>query len=363
VRAAIVSFRLGGADGISIAAGNLARCLEALGCSVTTIAGEGRPDQLIPGLTPANPNPPSAQELDAALDGVDLVVAENILTIPLDPPTSAVVAAVVADRRTLVRHFDPPWQRAPVPGGSALPHDGPHWLHVAPSALTTSELRDRGFDAHTFRPPITIGPSALSRAKARRWLGVTPSELTCLHPVRAIPRKEVPTALAIAETLGGVYWLTGAAEENYGPQLTSALSRSPVRAIRRSFDRIGLGAAYAASDVVLFPSSWEGLGLPPIEAAMCRRLAIVGEYPIATELREAGFWWPTVQEVSLVEDLLDDRESLREVVESNLAVANRHFGLPTATTNLADLLAMRGWLHDARIDLTDSRAKDPLVLV
>ncbi len=47
---AIVSFRLGGGDGVSIEAAKWARAFAALGHRVVTVAGSGVADVVIPGL-------------------------------------------------------------------------------------------------------------------------------------------------------------------------------------------------------------------------------------------------------------------------------------------------------------------------
>ncbi|HLY84866.1 MAG TPA: hypothetical protein VKQ71_17910, partial [Acidimicrobiales bacterium] len=81
--AALVSFRLGGADGVSVEAGKWAWALGELGWTVVTVAGEGAVDRLIPGLAAgaglSGPRPPPSLdrgELTAALEGADVVIVE-----------------------------------------------------------------------------------------------------------------------------------------------------------------------------------------------------------------------------------------------------------------------------------------------
>ena len=48
--AALVSFRLGGPDGVSVVAGHWQRILTGGGWEVRTVAGEGSADVVVPGL-------------------------------------------------------------------------------------------------------------------------------------------------------------------------------------------------------------------------------------------------------------------------------------------------------------------------
>ena len=60
---AIVSFRLGLSDGVSIIAAGWQRALTDLGFDVTTVAGEGPVDRLLPGLAIGATEPPADDEL------------------------------------------------------------------------------------------------------------------------------------------------------------------------------------------------------------------------------------------------------------------------------------------------------------
>ena len=57
---ALVSFRLGGPDGVSVEAAKWAGRLAALGFEVVTVAGAGPVDRLLPGLAIDATAPPPA---------------------------------------------------------------------------------------------------------------------------------------------------------------------------------------------------------------------------------------------------------------------------------------------------------------
>ncbi len=59
--------------------------LARLGFATYTVAGEGPVDHRLPGLAIGAEDPPSPAELTAALERADLVVVENLCSLPLNP--------------------------------------------------------------------------------------------------------------------------------------------------------------------------------------------------------------------------------------------------------------------------------------
>jgi glycosyltransferase involved in cell wall biosynthesis len=339
---AMLSFRLGGRDGISTVSKALEEALRTLGYDTVRIAGEGHVDRLVAGLSAADaPFGPDPAELAAALDDVDVVVVENLLTIPLHLPASRVVADVLRDRAVVVRHFDPPWQRDRFRHIHDLPVDAAGWVHVAATAGTQHELRVHGITS-TLMYPIFAEPAYGDRAAARRSLGIADDATVCLHPVRAIERKNVPAALRLAEGLRATYVLTGPAEEDYADTLDSILATSATDVVRMPIDDARLDDVYAAADLVLFPSLLEGFGLPPIEAALRHRPVAVGTYEVARELRFLGFDWPQTLDPVAWRHMLDDPDRMLAMTSRNRAVADRYFHRTAQMDEWALLLAGLG---------------------
>jgi mannosylglucosylglycerate synthase len=345
--AAIVSFRLNQSDGVSIVAATWAAGLErACGFGVVTVAGEGPVDRLLPGLAIGAAVPPSRDELAAALADAELVVVENLCTIPLNLPAARLVAGVLRGRRALFHHHDPPWQRDHFAHVTELPPDDPAWLHVTINQLTEAQMRRRGFTrVTTIYNCFDSAPSAGDRAGTRAALGVAAGELLFAHPVRAIPRKDVPTAVRACEEAGATYWLLGPAEDGYGHELDRVLAGARCRVIHRPPPGT-MADAYAAADAVVFPSTWEGFGNPPIEAALHRKPVLVGHYPVAAELRALGFsWFEPGQSAALADAARHPgRPDVAAVSEANHGVACEKFSTPRLLGGLRTLLDQAGWL-------------------
>ena len=337
----MVSFRLGGPDGVSVVADHWGEAFRRLGLAVRTVAGAGRADRLVPGLPmDATARPYLLVQLAAALAGVDLVVVQNVCSLPRNAGAAAALAGLLAGRPAILHHHDLPWQRQEFAGVGGWPPDDPAWAHVTINEGSRRELADRGIAATTIYSGFPE-PGPGRRALARDRLGVAPDRWLLLQPTRAIARKNVPAGLAMAEALGADYWLTGPDEDGYGPELERLLAATTCRAHRRIPTGLTMDDAYAACDAVVFPSTWEGFGAPLIEASLHRRPLAVGDYPVAAELVTFGFRWFPADDPTPLKAFLDQPDLA--LLEANHAIARRHFSMDALTAQVAALLEGHGW--------------------
>ena len=334
---AILSYRLGAADGVSVTAAQWAAAFRLLGMRVRTVAGEGRADVLVPGLERDAPHPPAPAALDAALGGADLVVVDNLCSLPVNRPAGETVAGYLAGRPAVLRHHDLPWERDRYAHVDGWPPDDPAWRHVTINDLARDALAARrGIAATTIHHGFDVRPRPDRRDEVRRLVGAGSGPLV-LQPTRAIARKNVDVGVALAEDLGATYWLTGPAEDGFGPELDRLLGRARVPVRRRLPPGVDMAAAYAACDVVVLPSSWEGFGLPLVESALHRRPIAVGDFPVARELAAYGFrWFPADEPVQLRRWAVSPDPAL---LDHNEAIARRHFGIEALARRIDSLLS------------------------
>ncbi|MGI9604154.1 MAG: glycosyltransferase family 4 protein [Acidimicrobiales bacterium] len=339
-RCAIVSFRLGMPDGVSVVAASWQAALSDMGFEVVTVAGEGPVDRLVTGLAIGDSEPPDPDAVAEAIEDVDLVVVENLLTIPMRPDASRVVAEVLAGRPALLHHHDPPWQRDRFRHITELPATDAAWRHVTINELTRREMAERGITATTIYNGFDTDPPQGDRSTTRASLDIHDDTVLVAHPVRAIARKNIPAGLDLCARLGATYWLLGSAEEGYEDELRSLLDAADCAWVHRTHSPIE--DVYAAADLIAFPSLWEGFGNPPIEAAIHRRPVAVGPYPVGRELAALGFEWFDSNDVAAIRAHLRDPDPT--LLDNNQALATRHFSFTRMAELLASVLDEAGWL-------------------
>ena len=151
----------------------------------------------------------------------------------------------------------------------------------------------------------------------------------------AIARKDIATALRLAEALGATYWLTGPAEDGYEDELATLLREAtcPVR--------MGLAVtaaeAYAACDAVAFPSLLEGFGNPVIESAFARRPLAVHRCPVlVADLEPYGFRWFDAHDPAALAAFLDAPDP--GLLDHNESIARSNFGLDRLPGELSAVL-------------------------
>lgn len=331
----IVSYRLGMADGVSIEAAKWQWALGQLGHDVRTVAGEGHADVLVEGLSIGSQTPPNRDELEAALADADWVIVENICSLPINEPASTLVAELLAGRRAVLHHHDLPWQRAKFVHVTNVPDD-PNWRHVTINELSAADLHARGVDAVEVPNHFDFDPPPGDRAAMRAAISVRPSAMLVVHPVRAIPRKSCAAALRLAEQLGAIYWLVGGAEDGYGPELDQLLTRARTGVRHGMPEGLTMSDVYAASDIVVLSSTWEGFGNAAIESIAHRRPLARRRYPVMAEIESHGLRFFDLNALGALEKFVERPDE--ELLDENIAAARRAYDLSLLPARLEAVL-------------------------
>lgn len=357
--AALCSYRLGGSDGVSVEAAKWEWALRELGFDVRRVAGEFgdglRPDDTwleFLSIDPPAGATPEPDALAATLAGVDLVVVENLCSLPLNQTAAEITAEVLARHggRVLFHHHDLPWERPALTHLVAFPPRRPNSLHVTINQQASDALSNRGIESVVIRNAFDLDPEPGDRGGTRRAFGFGDDDLVVLQPTRAIPRKEVGVGIDFAESVQTAisadcvnrlvrFWITGPAEDGFDAELDRLIKSASVPV---TVGRAPSPAdAYAAADIVVLPSSWEGFGNPVIEAIITGRPLAAARYPVLRELLDLGLTIPDLTDPGAVARLIDEPDPSAEA--SNRACLRAHLDLDDLPDRIRAALAGIGW--------------------
>jgi hypothetical protein len=337
-RVVLVSFRLGGTDGVAIEAAKWTAALRELGHEVRLVAGEGPVDVVVSGLAMGAATAPTQAELERSFDGADLVIVENLASLPLNVAARDVLYQVLEGRSALFHHHDLASQREHLAHLEG-PRDRDGWYHVVINELSRRELGEHGIVATVMMNSFDCDPPRGNRPDTRRALGVDDQTLV-LAPTRALARKNIEGALALAASLGAVLWLLGPAEDGYAGPLEELLARYDVDVRRGLASGRTVHDAFAACDLVVMSSTWEGFGNPVLESVTHRRPLALHPYPVAREIMAFGFDFFGLDDIGAITACLADPDEAR--LTRNLDIARAHFNLAHLPGRLAALLATVG---------------------
>lgn len=354
--AVFVSYRLGGADGVGVEAAKWEWALRELGFETRRVAGElegpSRPDDTWLAFLAIDPVPGARAEPDAlgaAIAGADLVVVENLCSLPLNVEAATVTRDVLAAHRGRVcfHHHDFAWERPHLAHITGFPPDRPDSLHVTISEHARAQLATRGIDAHAIPNSFDFDAFTGDRVPTRATFGFG-DEIILLQPTRAIPRKNIAGGLRFAGEVAARlhertvrYWITGPAEDGYDDELARVLDAAPVEVLVGRAPRVV--DAYAAADLVVFPSTWEGFGNPVVESVAARRMVAVAHYPVLDEI-VAGLHVLSVDDPDAAVEWLHAPEGARHArLQSNFLVARERFAVEHLPGRIRAACVAVGW--------------------
>jgi glycosyltransferase involved in cell wall biosynthesis len=408
-RVGFISTRFAGTDGVSFEAGKWARLFEAGGAECFWFAGQLDTPRAASHLAPeAFFNHPAVLEIQAGLFGVtertpevtrrveemtsrlgaelrafiarfgiDLLVVQNALAIPMHVPLGLALAEVIAETGlpTIAHHHDFAWERerfavnaAADYLATAFPPRLSGMAHVVINSRQRAALAERldleatvvpnvlDFDA----PPPE--PDAYARG-FRRDIGVADDETLVLQPTRIIARKGIAHSIELVRRLAdrrAVLVLTHPAGDEGMEALRgveAGIARAGIRAIFLS-GRIGqtrgmtadgrkiytLADVYPHADFVTYPSSWEGFGNALLEAVYFGRPVLVNRYPVyVSDIAPTGLrvvemdGAVTDAVVAEVRNVLDDAARQREWARENAEIGRKHFSIALARERLTGI--------------------------
>jgi glycosyltransferase involved in cell wall biosynthesis len=402
----IVSTRFHGTDGVTLEAAKVADCLEEEGLQPVWFAGE-RGRRFQPGrthplahfqapavrrleqaafgdgeLTPAAVEVMESltRELKDALRGfiadfdVDVVLAENILCLPMHLPLGLALGQVLAETGmpAVGHHHDFAWERTrfrrtAVPHllETAFPPALDNLRHVVIQSGAREELkRRRGLDSVVLPNVMDFerGPADHGDGAAyRRAAGLGPEDVLLLQPTRVVPRKGIETTLQLAYELaddqikvvvshddGDEGLECGRFLRQEAERLDVDLRFVPVAADPADDSgRPRLADAYAAADLVCYPSRYEGFGNALLEAFFYRRPVLVNRYPVyARDIAPTGVRCIEIADGELSGEAikqaaawLEEPSRYQDAVEANYRIGRECFSFAIIRERILPLLA------------------------
>jgi glycosyltransferase involved in cell wall biosynthesis len=413
-RIGFVAKRIAGTDGVSLEVRKWAEILEGMGHTCYYIAGQSDRSSARSQLIPeAHFRHPVIREIDRHCFGrqtrrpevtaqihemtwiikeklhsaiqrfkLDLIIAENCLTIPMNVPLGLAVVETVMETGLgcIAHHHDFYWERerylVNAVGdylNTAFPPALPQIQHVVISTQAAREFSRRtGLPCRVIpnvmdfeRPPQPPDPFS---GDFRRSIGLAPDDHLILQPTRLVPRKGIEHSIELVRLLEDpraklvITHASGDEGDAYVRRIQkyaellevpvifadSWISHQRVDGANGS-KRYTIDDAYHQADLVTYPSTYEGFGNAFLEAVYFRKPILCNRYGIyRTDIEPCGFrvilmdQFLTEDVIAQARRVLSDTEYAREMAEHNYDVGRRFFSYRRVRDELQALLSGPG---------------------
>jgi glycosyltransferase involved in cell wall biosynthesis len=297
--------------------------------------------------------------------GIDLLVVENALTIPMHIPLGLAITEVIAETGmpVIAHHHDFAWERQRFSMSCvndyismSFPPDLTPIAHVtinteARRALSyrrglSSMIIPNVFDYSIPAPGIDDYNKDLRQA-----LGIEKDEIFILQPTRIIARKGIESAIELVKRMGGkgIKLVISHQARDEGTEYSQrvldyakllnveVIVRPDIIAENRGTGPNGekiysLFDVYPHADFVTYPSTYEGFGNAFLEAVYFKKPLFVNRYSIfASDIEPVGFeavimdTYVTDKDVEGAWRFLKDPGYREAAVEKNFDLAQRYF--------------------------------------
>jgi glycosyltransferase involved in cell wall biosynthesis len=407
--AGFVSFRFSGTDGVSLEAVKWARVFDKEGFHTFYLAGElDKPPQVSYLLKEAHFKHPDIRDIYTHCFGVrvrgrfitrkiwelkrkikddlyrfiekfklDLLVAENALTIPINIPLGIALTEVISEigMPTIAHHHDFFWERQRFLTNAAweyinmaFPPHLPTIHHVVINSSADNQLGIRTGISSTIIPNVMDfehppPPPDAYAADVRQALGIEDDELFILQPTRVVQRKGIEHAIELVKRMGRkarlvISHASGDEGRDYERRIREYAELMKVNTLLVS-DIIGeqrgltpsgrkiytLKDIYPHADLVTYPSNYEGFGNAFLEAIYYGKPIVVNNYSIySSDIKPKGFdviemdGYVTEHTVEQTKRVLDDRKLRQRMTAKNYRIAARYYSYQTLQRKLKNLL-------------------------
>lgn len=407
---AFISTRISGTDGVSLEIEKWATILKRLGYECSYIAGKlDRPPEACFLIEEAHFAHPEVHELTRrcfgrvqrtrqvttlihdltqrikdqlyeAHDtiGFDLLIAENVLTIPMNIPLGLALVEFVVETATpcIAHHHDFVWERERFLVNAvgdliaqAFPPPLAEIHHVGINSLAVSEFSRRtGLQCDLIpnvmdfaNPPPPPDDYATT---FRETLGLSPDDRIILQPTRVVPRKRIESAIELVHGLNDPrYKLViphegGDEGDGYVERVNdfARLLNVPLYfadeligehrgKLADGRHRYTIWDAYASADLITYPSGYEGFGNAFLESIYLKKPIVCNRYAIyRTDIEPCGFdvvmmdGYVTSDVVERAREILRDGARVERMVEMNYRVAQRFFSYEVAAEQLRSII-------------------------
>jgi len=306
---------------------------------------------------------------------IDMLCVQNALCIPMHLPLGVALTHFIAETGipTIAHHHDFYWERPRFSVNSvgdylqmAFPPKLSSIQHVTINSFAQEDLAWRTGTSSILVPNVLNFESPPSRSdglKFRQRIGVEPDDIVILQPTRVVPRKGIEHAISLISKLRdrqcklivthesgdeGLEYQDALVElaEQSGVDLRFVFAQTAPTNGGRSDVAIGsLGEAYAAADLITYPSLYEGFGNALIEAFYYRKPVLVNRYSIfITDIEPKGFkvitmdGYLTRRVIEQVRQVISDEQYRNEMVEHNYELGKRFFSYAVLRRKLRSLI-------------------------